>query len=134
VLCVRTVVHLQKLCKSADHIIKKACLQHINNWAHETHAHTPSSIDNERGPPQSINSYRKDQTSQKRTGLSSMLGNLNSSWLYDLFKRLPIVTMVVLCQESINVRRLKRSNVGDIQTDEFRRNIIVNRIDQLHLA
>lgn len=49
-----------------------------------------------------------------------------------LFKRFPVITMVVFGKESVNVTWLERINIGDVQANELRRNVIVNRVDEFY--
>mmetsp|Transcript_3381 Transcript_3381/g.7090 ORF Transcript_3381/g.7090 Transcript_3381/m.7090 type:complete len:306 (-) Transcript_3381:8-925(-) len=48
-------------------------------------------------------------------------------------KCLPIIPMIILRQQPINITRLKPPDISHVQIDQLRLDVIVHRIDELHL-
>jgi hypothetical protein len=60
--------------------------------------------------------------------LASAIENVHS-----LLERLPVITVIVFGQQSVNIIGLKTSHIGHIQIDEFGTQIIMDRIEKFHL-
>lgn len=59
--------------------------------------------------------------------------NFVKSLLNSYVERFPIIAVIVLCQQTINVAWLEPTNVRHVQINQLRRNVVMNWIDEVHL-